>query len=99
MRGMPGATLQTCAARGAPLKIPRGRNSAADVGLPSLPDALGAVLRTPPRSNSAAIAELRRQAGTQFDPTVVEAFLKVLGRLEGQNKPTTEKEFEAFPHG
>lgn len=32
----------------------------------------------PPRSHEEAVAELRRCAGTQFDPRVVEAFLEVL---------------------
>lgn len=34
----------------------------------------------PAMSPEAAKAELRRQEGTQFDPKLVEAFLRVLGR-------------------
>ncbi len=47
---------------------------------------------------SAAVAELRRQAGTQFDPVIVDIFLKVLEHLESKNLPTTEKEFLAVTH-
>jgi HD-GYP domain-containing protein (c-di-GMP phosphodiesterase class II) len=35
--------------------------------------------RPVPMDPAAARAELRRCAGTQFDPTVVEAFLAVIG--------------------
>lgn len=37
----------------------------------------------PAMSNGEAIEELKKNAGTQFDPTVVKAFLKV---LEGHGK-------------
>jgi HD-GYP domain-containing protein (c-di-GMP phosphodiesterase class II) len=44
-----------------------------------------------PMSKSAATAELRRQAGTQFDPKLVDTFLKVVDRLEHEGVATTEK--------
>jgi HD-GYP domain-containing protein (c-di-GMP phosphodiesterase class II) len=34
--------------------------------------------RRTPLSEEAAVAELRAEAGTQFDPEIVEAFLSVL---------------------
>lgn len=42
-------------------------------------------------SKSAAVTELRRQAGTQFDPKIVETFLKVIERLEREGVATTEE--------
>jgi HD-GYP domain-containing protein (c-di-GMP phosphodiesterase class II) len=46
-------------------------------------DAYGAIIDERPykkaRSHAEAVAELKRCAGTQFDPQVVEAFLQVLG--------------------
>src|SRR4029077_1186688 len=45
-------------------------------------------------SRSAAIAEMRRQAGTQFDPKIVEVFLLVLDRLEREGVPVTEHQVE-----
>ena len=44
----------------------------------------------PAMSKSAAVAELRRQAGTQFDPKAVDPFLRVIERLEREGVPTTE---------
>lgn len=35
------------------------------------------------RSHEEAVAELRRCAGTQFDPAVVDAFLNVIGKAQG----------------
>jgi signal transduction histidine kinase len=40
-----------------------------------------------PRSQEQAIAELRRECGTQFDPQVVEALVRVLEREEKGAKP------------
>jgi len=41
-------------------------------------------------SRTAAIAELRRAAGTQFDSKIVDAFLRVLERLDREGVSTTE---------
>jgi HD-GYP domain-containing protein (c-di-GMP phosphodiesterase class II) len=46
----------------------------------------------PAMAKAAASAELRRHAGTQFDPKLVDTFLKVVDRLEREGIPTTEKE-------
>ena len=42
-------------------------------------------------SNDAAMAELHRCAGSHFDPACVDAFERVLGRLqdEADDRPTT----------
>jgi HD-GYP domain-containing protein (c-di-GMP phosphodiesterase class II) len=42
-------------------------------------------------TKSAAIAELRRQEGTQFDPKLVACFLRVIDRLDREGIPTTEQ--------
>lgn len=42
-------------------------------------------------TKTAAIAELRRQAGTQFDPKLVDVFLRALERLDREGVPTTER--------
>ena len=41
-------------------------------------------------SKTAAATELRRQAGSQFDPKIVDLFLKVIERLEREGVATTE---------
>jgi len=41
-------------------------------------------------TKTAAIAELRRQSGTQFDPKIIDLFLKVLERMEREGVATTE---------
>lgn len=45
----------------------------------------------PPQSSSTALAELRRCAGTQFDPTVVDAFDRVLPRIERSGESFEER--------
>lgn len=43
-----------------------------------------------------AITELRRQAGTQFDSKMVDAFLRVIERLDREGIPTTESDSAAL---
>ena len=45
-------------------------------------------------TKAAAITELRRQEGTQFDPKLVALFLRVIDRLERDGIPTTEQSAE-----
>ena len=45
---------------------------------------------TVPMSTAEAVAELRRCAGTQFDPRLVELFVEVVGELEPGGRSATE---------
>ena len=62
----------------------RGRDIPLGARILAVVDAYGAIIDERPykraRSHAEAVAELRRCAGTQFDPQVVEAFLQVLER-------------------
>ena len=42
----------------------------------------------PPTSHREAVAELRRNAGTQFDPHLLEKFVKMLKALFPELEPT-----------
>jgi HD-GYP domain-containing protein (c-di-GMP phosphodiesterase class II) len=63
--------------------------------LVSVIDAWDAMTSNRPYRNampkSAAIAELRRAAGTQFDPRAVDAFVRVVERLDREGIVTTER--------
>jgi diguanylate cyclase (GGDEF)-like protein len=69
----------------------------------SVCDAFGAMTSDrpyrPAMSIELACAELRAHAGTQFDPTVVDAFLAILTKHRSENRPRRARELDYHRYG